>query len=167
MGKHIFNLDDRNAADSLLLTYTTEPLSEDLQLTGTPAITLHLSSTHQEGAVFVYLEDVGPNGRSRYITEGGLLLEHRKLSENPMSGKAPYHSFNQSDAAPMPVNEIEEITFKLWPTSVLIKEGHSIRIAIAGADMDTFDRVPAEGTPIYKIYRSKTYVSFIDLPIVK
>ena len=167
MGKDILNLDNRNAADSLLLTYTTEPLNEDLQITGTPAITLHLSSTHHEGAVFVYLEDVGPNGQSRYITEGGLLLEHRKLSENPMSDNVPYHSFNKSDAAPMPVNEIEEITFKLWPTSVLIKKGHSIRIAIAGVDKDTFDRVPMEGTPIYKIYRSKTNVSFIDLPIVK
>jgi len=66
----------------------------------------------------------------------------------------------------MPVHEIEEITFKLWPTSVLVKEGHSLRIAIAGADKDTFDRVPQEGTPVYKIYRSKSHVSFIDLPIL-
>lgn len=167
MGKDILNLDNRNAADDLLLTYTTEALSEDLQITGTPAITLYLSSTHPESAVFVYLEDVDPNGRSRYITEGGLLLEHRKLSKNPMADNVPYHSFSQSDAAPMPVNEIEAITFKLWPTSVLIKKGHSIRIAIAGTDKDTFDRVPAEGTPVYKIYRSKANLSFIELPIVK
>jgi putative CocE/NonD family hydrolase len=167
MGKHIFKLDDRNAADSLLLTYTSEPMSKDMQITGTPSITLYLSSTLHEGAVFVYLEDVDSNGKSRYITEGGLLLEHRKLSKNPMSGNVPYHSFYQSDAALMPVNEIEEITFKLWPTSVLIKKGHSIRIAIAGSDKDTFDKVPVDGTPIYRIHRSKTYVSFIDLPIVK
>ena len=167
MGKDVLHLDDRNAADSLLLTYTTEPLKEDLQITGTPAITLHLSSTHQEGAVLVYLEDVDPNGRSRYITEGGLLLEHRKLSKNPMSATVPYHSFAQADAALMPVNEIEAITFKLWPTSVLIKAGHSIRIAIAGADKDTFDRVPTAGTPTYKVYRSTDYVSFIDLPVIE
>jgi predicted acyl esterase len=67
----------------------------------------------------------------------------------------------------MPVNKIEEISFKLWPTSVLIKKGHSIRIAIAGTDKDTFDRVPMEGTPIYKIYRNLAYSSFIDLPIIK
>jgi putative CocE/NonD family hydrolase len=167
MGKPIFNLDHRNAVDSLMLTYTTEPLLEDVQITGTPFVTLKLSSTHLEGAVLVYLEDVDPNGRSRYITEGGLLLEHRKLAENPLSDVVPAHSFYQSDAAPMPVNEVEEITFKLWPTSVRIKKGHSIRIAIAGADKDTFDRVPAEGTPVFSIYRNKDYVSFIDLPIVK
>ena len=115
----------------------------------------------------VYLEDVDPDGRSRYITEGGLLLEHRKLSENPMSDIVPFHSFYESDASPMPVNQIEEITFKLWPTSVLIKKGHSIRIAIAGSDIDTFDRVPMEGDPVYKIYRNKSNVSFIDLPVIK
>jgi predicted acyl esterase len=93
MGKPIFNLDHRNAADSLMLTYTTDPLPEDVQITGTPFVTLKLSSTHPEGAVLVYLEDVGPNGRSRYITEGGLLLEHRKLAENPLSAVVPAHSF--------------------------------------------------------------------------
>ena len=166
MGKPILNLDQRNTTDSLMLVYTSDPLSKDLQITGTPSVTLHLSTTHQEGAVFVYLEDVDPRGRSRYITEGGLLLEHRKLSENPHSELVPYHSFKQADAAPMPVNEIEKITFKLWPTSVQIKKGHAIRIAIAGTDKDTFDRVPEEGDPIYSVYRSATHVSFVDLPVI-
>ena len=166
MGKPILNLDNRNGADSLLLTYTTDPFDKDIQITGTPSITLHLSSTHQEGALFVYLEDVDSLGKSRYITEGGLLLEHRKISEHEMFKGIPYHSFNRSDAAPMPMNQIEEISFKLWPTSVLVKKGHSIRIAIAGADKDTFDRVPAEGTPTYRIFRNKKNSSLIELPIV-
>ena len=166
MGKPILNLDNRNAADALMLTYTSEALTEDLQITGTPFITLHLSSTHEEGALFVYLEEVDQNGRSRYITEGGLLLEHRKLSTNNMFKGLPYHSFRESDASPMPIDQIQEISLKLWPTSVLVKKGHSIRIAIAGADKDTFDRVPAEGTPTLCVYRNKLNVSFIDLPII-
>lgn len=167
MGRPILNLDNRNRADSLMLTYTTAPFREDIQITGTPAVTLNLSSTHAEGAVLVYLEDVAPDGRSRYLTEGGLLFEHRKLSENPLSDVVPYHTFTEKDATPMPVNKVEEITFKLWPTSVLIKKGHSLRIAIAGTDKDTFDRVPVEGTPIYTIHRNKRSSSFIDLPIIK
>ena len=94
-----------------MLTYTTEPLKEDLQITGTPAITINMSSTHQDAAIFVYLEDIDENGRSRYITEGGLLLEHRKLTKNPMFENIPYHSFNESDAELMPINKIEEIIF--------------------------------------------------------
>lgn len=167
MGKPLLQLDSRNSVDSLMLCYTSAPLKEDLQITGTPIINLYLSSSHSEGAVFVYLEDVAPDGKSRYITEGGLLLEHRKTVEHPFSEDIPYHSFYQSDAAPMPINEVEKLSFKLWPTSVLIKKGHSIRIAIAGADQDTFDRTPATGTPVYKIYRSQTKPSSLDLPIIK
>ncbi|MEM1339728.1 MAG: CocE/NonD family hydrolase [Bacteroidota bacterium] len=167
MGKDVLNLDNRNAADSLMLTYTTEPLTEPLQITGTPVISLQLTSTHKEGAIFVYLEDVDPNGRSRYITEGGLLLEHRKLSQNDMFDGIPYHSFNQSDASPMPIGKIEEVSFKLHPTSICIKPGHAIRIAISGADKDTFDKVPTKGTPTLGIYRNKTNTSFLELPIVK
>ncbi|WP_276168324.1 CocE/NonD family hydrolase [Zobellia alginiliquefaciens] len=167
MGKSILNLDHRNAADSLMLTYTTAPLAEPLQITGTPVISLSLSSTHEEGSIFVYLEDVDPTGKSRYITEGGLLLEHRKLSENDMFKEIPYHSFRKSDASPIPIDKIEEVRFKLHPTSILIKKGHAIRIAISGADKDTFDKVPAEGTPTLSIYRNKTNSSFLELPIVK
>lgn len=167
MGKPVLNLDNRNAADSLMLTYTTAPLKESLQITGTAVISLSLSSTHKEGAIFVYLEDVDPNGKSTYITEGGLLFKHRKLTKNDMFDKIPYHSFRKSDALPMPINEIEEVSFKLHPTSILIKKGHAIRIAIAGADKDTFDKVPTEGIPTLSIYRNKTNISFLELPIIK
>jgi putative CocE/NonD family hydrolase len=167
MGRDILHLNDRRAADSLALTYTTVPMENDLQVTGTPWITLQMSSDQEEGAVFVYLEDVGPDGTSRYITEGGLLLKHRKLSDNPWSESVPYHSFRQSDAAPMPVNQIQEVTFKLWPISVLIRKGHSLRIAIGGTDKDTFDRVPEKGTPVYTIYRDKQQASFLSLPVME
>lgn len=167
MGKPVLNLNNRNATDSLMLTYTTTPLAEPLQITGTPVISLNLSTTHKEGGIFVYLEDVDPDGKSRYITEGGLLLEHRKLSTNAMYDKIPYHSFRKSDASPMPIDKIEELSFKLHPTSILIKKGHAIRIAISGADKDTFDKVPTEGIPTLSIYRNKTNISFLELPIIK
>jgi len=52
-------------------------------------------------------------------------------------------------------------------TSVLIHKGHRLKIAIAGADKDTFSRYPAEGKPIIKIFRSREYASYIDLPIIQ
>ncbi len=53
------------------------------------------------------------------------------------------------------------------PISVLIKKGHRIRVAIAGADKDTFARIPAEGTPTITVLRNKTRALFIDLPIIE
>jgi len=57
---------------------------------------------------------------------------------------------------------------KIWllPTSVLIRKGHKLRIALAGADKDTCRRYPDEGTPTITIKRENTHPSFIDIPII-
>ena len=166
MGGGILNLDDRGEEDAKMLVYTTAPMTENLQITGTPTVTLQMSSTHEDGAVLVYLEDVDSAGQSRYITEGGLRLIHRKIAD---ATKPPYnlHSFAEADAQPMPPGEVVEVTFKLWPTSVQIKKGHSLRVAIAGADRQTFDRVPKRGTPTLTVHRSASQSSFVSLPVVE
>ena len=165
MGKPVLNLNDRDEMDERMLVYTSQPVTNDVQITGTPTVTIQLSSTHEDGAVFVYLEDVDENGNSTYITEGGLRLVHRKIAEQT-DEQFNLHSFNKEDASPMIPGKTEIITFKLWPTSVLIKKGHSIRVAIAGADKSTFDRIPKTGTPTYTIQRNASSSSFISLPIV-
>jgi hypothetical protein len=51
---------------------------------------------------------------------------------------------------------------------VLVREGHRIRIALAGADADTFLRYPRDGSvPQWTVYRSTTQASHIDLPMRK
>lgn len=159
------NLNDRNEMDERMLVYTSEPATEDIQITGTPVVRLKMTSTLEDGAVLVYLEDVDENGKSTYITEGGLRLIHRKEAVQTDT-QFNMHSFNGKDAAPMVPGEVSEVAFKLWPTSVLIKKGHSIRIAIAGADKSIFDRTPKHGTPTYEIMRNATQLSFVSLPIV-
>lgn len=166
MGGPVKNLNNRNEMDERMLVYTSAPVTEDIQITGTPVVRLKMTSTHEDGAVIVYLEDVDENGNSTYITEGGLRLIHRK--EQVQDDKHfNMHSFNELDAQPMVEGEIEEVAFKLWPTSVLIKKGHSIRIAIAGADKSVFDKCPKRGTPTYEIMRNLVNMSFVELPIVR
>ena len=152
-----------------MLVYMSSPLKEDVEITGYPIITLFLNSTHEDGAIFVYLEDMDELGNVIYITEGQLRLIHRKVSleSPPYKILIPYHSFNKRDALPMVPGEIAEITFALLPTSVLIRHKHRIRIAIAGADKDTFARIPSEGTPTISISRNKIHASFIDLPVIR
>lgn len=166
MGGPVLELNQRNEMDERMLVYTSSPADQDIQITGTPTITLRLSSTHEDGALLAYLEDVDENGKSTYITEGGLRLIHRKKLEES-DEQFNLHSFNEEDAQWMTPGEVVEATFKMWPTSVLIKKGHSIRIALAGADKSTFDRVPKKGTPTYTIHRSSLEPSFVTLPLVK
>ena len=48
---------------------------------------------------------------------------------------------------------------------MLIREGHRLRIAIAGADADTFARYPLDGgTPTITIERNARYASRVLLP---
>lgn len=159
---------DRTHADALLLTYTSTPLEAELEVTGHPVLTLHMSTTHTDGAVFAYLEDVAPDGRVRYIGEGQLRLLHRKVSEEdpPFVTAGPFHSYKEADAEPMVPGEVAEVTFALHPTSVLFRAGHRIRISLAGSDADTFARIPSEGNPLWTVERSPTRPSRILLPVI-
>ncbi|MHA2400125.1 MAG: CocE/NonD family hydrolase [Promethearchaeota archaeon] len=160
---------NREKADSKLLTYTSSPLQEDIEITGQPIITLYLASTHEDGAIYAYLEEVDTDGNIHYITDGNLRLIHRKVSleKPPYKILVPYHSFKKADAAPLVPGEITEVKFEFRVTSVVIRKGHRIKLAIAGADRDTFKRYPSEGKPTITIARNTHNASYIDLPIIQ
>lgn len=160
---------DRAEQDRRLLTYTSPPLTEDIEITGHPIVTLYVTSTATDGAFFVYLEDVDEKGKVIYITEGQLRAIHRKVSADrpPYNLLVPYHTFKKKDAMPLVPDEVAELTFGLLPTSLLFRKGHRIRVAIAGHDKDTFARMPPEGTPVITVARNKQHASFIDLPVVQ
>jgi putative CocE/NonD family hydrolase len=157
---------DRCDEDEKLLTYTSAPMVSAVEITGHPLVTLYVRSTHEDGAFFVYLEDVAPDGRVTYITEGQLRAISRKVSneEPPYFLYGPYRRFTREDAEPLVPGEVTELVFDLWATSVLIDKGHRIRVAIAGADEDNFARYPAEGNPTWTVERNAAYVSKITLP---
>jgi len=160
---------DRAQEDRRLLTYTSAPLAEDVEITGHPVVTLEIASTATDGAFFVYLEDVDPSGKVIYLTEGHLRALHRKVSSDPhpFTEPVPYHSYRRADGAPLVPGQVARLTFGVLPTSALIRRGHRIRIAVAGADQDTFVRIPADGpAPLITVYRSRAAPSFVDLPVI-
>ena len=160
---------DRAEEDKKLLTYTSAPLEADVEITGHPVVSLFITSTHTDGAFFVYLEEIDENGRVTYLTEGELRALHRRVSgePNPTKLPVPYHSFMKKDALPLKPGEVAELRFALQPISVLVKKGHRLRVAIAGHDKDTFIRVPPEGTPTISMLRSSRGLSRIELPVIK
>jgi len=159
---------NRNKIDEKLLCYTSQPFGADTEITGQIILCLYLASTHEDGAIFAYFEDVDEKSNVTYVTDGEFRLIHRKVlsTEPPYKILIPYHSYNKEDAAPLVPGEITEVKFGLHATSVLIKKGHRIKIAIAGADKDTFIRYPKEGRPTITISRNKEFPSYIKLPII-
>ena len=158
---------DRRGEDAKLLTYTSPPLDADLEITGHPVVTLHLASTEADGAFIAYLEDVAPDGTVRYITEGQLRGVMRAVTDEPPLYRkyGPHRSESRADALPLVPGEVAELSFDLWATSVLIRAGHRVRVALAGADADTFLRYPRDGAvPEWTVQRNASRPSRIILP---
>jgi len=105
-----------------------------------------------------------------YLTEGLLRAIHRK-AEDP--SKAPfvplgiYHTFRKGDSEPLAPGVVTEIGFTLLPISTVVREGHSIRVAIAGHDMSMKDRCPPEGSPVITLERNAAHPSRIIIPVMK
>ncbi len=160
---------NRAKMDEKLLCYTSLPLEKNTEITGQIIACLYLKSTHEDGALFVYLEDVDEEGNVTYVTDGEFRVIHRKISseEPPYKILIPYHTYKKEDSAPLIPGEITELKFGLHTTSVLIRKGHRIRIAIAGHDKDTFSRYPKDGRPTITISSNKMHASYIDLPIIE
>lgn len=159
---------DRRTEDRKLQTYDSLPMTEDTELVGWPVVTLRMCAQTSDPAVFAYIEDVAPDGRVTYITEGQLRAVNRKLAD---PAKLPYdpgpapHSFNRIDALPVVPGESFTMTFKLYATAALIKKGHRIRLAVAGADLDTFRRMSNGHAEQFGIYRGGAEPSIVELPL--
>ncbi|MDX2238696.1 MAG: CocE/NonD family hydrolase [Hyphomonadaceae bacterium] len=158
---------DRVAADARLLTFTAAPLDAPLAIVGAPQVTLELSSSHADIAVIAYLEAVAPDGQVRYLTEGALRAVHRRIhpGRSPHDPFAPNRSFLRADAWPLTPGEPATLTFNLIPTAVRVPAGWRMRLALAGADKDTFARIPADGRPEWRLFAQSDAASWLVLPV--
>ena len=158
---------DRANVDKRLLTYTSVPVVVDTEIAGTPVMHLRLASSATDGLVIAYLEDVAPGGRVTYVSQGVLRLAHRKLAapDGREVSADPYHSYLRADMAPMQPGVAEDITMAISPIAALIKKGHRIRVAIAGADDENLERVPQHGDVMLSLGRGAA--SYLELPVAQ
>ncbi len=159
---------DRRTQDSRLLTYDAAPVAADTELVGTPVVTLHMAAQTSDPAIFVYLEDVAPDGRSTYLAEGQFRAIHRKIADPATlpydEGPAP-HSFARADALPVVPGKAMRLRFALFPTAALIKRGHRLRLAIGGADADTFWHYSQGKADVFNLNRGGRDASRIEITV--
>jgi hypothetical protein len=150
------------------LTYTTEVLEEDLELTGHPIAHFWVSSTATDGDFFVYLEEVDAEGVSHYVSEGVLRASHRALNEPYYDYLGlPFHRSHEEDVVELKPGEIAELVFDLQPTSNVFNAGNRLRITITCADKDNAMTPELSPAPTVSVYRSTAYASYVRLPIIK
>ena len=136
-------------------------------MAGWPVVILQMSTATSDPSIFAYLEDVAPDGTVIYITEGQLRAINRKIADREAlpydPGPVP-HSFKRADTLPVVPGEKFSLAFKLYSVAVLIKKGHRIRLAIGGADIDTFRRL-SHAPERFEIYRGGHEMSRLNLPL--
>ncbi|HET6333509.1 MAG TPA: CocE/NonD family hydrolase [Polyangiales bacterium] len=123
-------------------------VARDSELVGAPELCLAMRSDQTDGSVFAYLEDVAPDGRATYLTEGVLRLMHRKTkSGGCVAARGTERSFARADAAAVVPGELMQVEVPFLPVAARIQKGHHLRLSLAGADANTFPMVSeAPGT---------------------
>jgi len=135
-----------------VLTFTTEVLREDTEVTGPVEVKLWACTTAPATDFVARLVDVFPDGHAYNLTDG--IIRAERLQPN-----RPY-----------------EHTIDLWATSNVFKAGHRIRLQVTSSCFPRWDRNPNTGKPLgsdaelrtaqQTIVHDAEHASHVVLPLV-
>ncbi len=176
----------RNELDKKCLVFETDVLNESVTITGSPIISLNVSSNQVNGDLFVYLSDVDSSGVVYYMSEGKLRAGWHNLFDNDemvdglydVKPELPWHSYKRKNYDPTPFanGSIINLKFEIKPQAWKIRAGHKIRLSIAGADYQYSQFNPAISPDntlesckptTLSIHTGKTSNSYLELPVVQ
>ncbi|MBI2848127.1 MAG: CocE/NonD family hydrolase [Chloroflexi bacterium] len=171
------------------VTYETEPLNRDLEITGPIAFYWHASiesksiqarswrGTADQGLEviepltndtdwYLKIKDIGVDGAERCVAEGWLKASHYELDESRSKPYAPYHPHSRS----LPIRPGEVILYAsdIRMTSNVFLKGHRIRLEIAGQDqVQAFMyHLPHMAEVKHVIYSTRGQPSYLLLPVI-
>src|SRR6202035_829123 len=152
--------------DAASLTYTSEPLVKDSELTGFPVVTLWISSTAKDQDFFAYLEEVGPDGQSTLLTEGAMRASNRATRKPPFDNEGlPWHPAYKADQQDLQPGVPTKLDWALFPFSNYVKKGHRLRITINSFDKEWLSP-EISPAPTVSIYHDAQHPSSITVPFI-
>jgi putative CocE/NonD family hydrolase len=168
-GEHVWNWQQPIplSARNDVVVFQSEPLAEDMEVTGELAVELWISSNATDTDFTAKLIDVYPptsdfpGGFDLNIGDGIFRTRFRdSLAKEKL----------------MQPGEIYKITIRLYPTSNIFKKGHRIRVDVSSSNFPRFDVNPNTGEPLAQnrrsqiaintIHHSRQHPSRIVLPVI-
>ena len=144
-----------------VLTFTTDVLTEDMEITGPISATIWASSDAKDTDFTATLTDLEPDGKAIALCEGIVRARFRNGTENPQM---------------MVPGEIYKFEIDMWNTSNSFIKGHRIRIEISSSNFPRYNRNLNSGNPIASdiditlanqtVYHGIQYPSYINLPVI-
>ena len=168
-GDHVWNwpLPIPLSARNDVLVFQTEPLQEDVEVTGEIRVKFWASSSALDTDFTAKLVDVYPPNTDY---PGGFDLN---IGDGIM--RARYRD-SRTEEKLMTPSDVYEFEVRLYPTSNVFKKGHRIRVDLAGSNFPRFDVNPNTGEPLNEnrrtmkaintIYHDKSRPSHILLPVI-
>jgi hypothetical protein len=151
------------------VTYTTPPLSHDVDIVGTSSLNLWLSSSATDTDLQVTVSEVRPDGQEQYIQRGWLRMSERKLGPGS-TATWPRPTYQQADVRPLVPAVPTYARIPIYPFEHVFRAGSSIRISVeapVGITGDfgfLFNPTPATDT----VWHNRDHVSrwvFDTLPV--
>ena len=131
-----------------LLVFTSEPLTEPIEVTGRVRARLWIESDAPDTDFFVRLCDVYPDGRSFNLCEGVLRARFR-------------HGLDREQL--LTPGDVQPLDIDCWSTSVIFNRGHRLRVHVSSSSAPGFDPNPNTGEPLRASDRARPARNTIHL----
>jgi predicted acyl esterase len=160
------------------LALETPPLPNDIEVTGPLAATFWVSSASEDMDLFLTLRhfdadgnevfETGQQGTPVPVAKGWLRVSHRELDPDLSLPYRPYHKHQRRQF--LKPGEIVKVDVEIWPTSMVFKKGHRIRL-----DVQPRDGVGSQGYMHYHadyntgtntIYAGGERESYLLVPVI-
>ncbi|MBE0403859.1 CocE/NonD family hydrolase [Halomonas citrativorans] len=107
---------DQREEDGGSLVFSTDALTESLNIFGTPSLELEVSSNQPQAMLAVRLSDVAPDGKATRVTYGLLNLTHRDSNAEP---------------TPLEPHRTYRVTIEMNGIAQKFPAGHQLRLSIS------------------------------------
>lgn len=148
---------DQTPYEEQTVTWTTSPLLDATEVTGTMTLDIWAETNAEDIDFVVQISDVAPDGTSTAVTAGYLNAPRSKSRSHPL---------------PLVPGKIEHYQIEILPTSYVFKEGHRIRLSIAGGTKEHPEQRAPQGPGLnpneasVKIYQDENHPSSLEIPVI-
>jgi len=124
------------------VTFTSDPLETESEITGPSAAKLFVASTTEDADLFLVLRVFRPDGEEVVfqgavdphtpLGQGWLRASHRKLDPTLSTEYRPYHTHDEVQH--LVPGDTYQLDVEIWPTSVVVPAGHRLALTVRGTD---------------------------------